>query len=149
MMSQAGSGLKKFKDLIDVEADRLAQSIGANSFEDAFLQGSTLGTVGVNKQGGIEAGVVTKGAVQAVDESLGEITGRNIQREALAQQNDRIRAEEMERERLLEDQRRRDQKLDVIASRSAAGLRNINTGGGTRGGTGTLTTGAERDFLGL
>lgn len=117
---------------------------GGNFFEEVV---NTVADVGVNymtmglagyEDGKIKKGVVTRG----VDEAVGELTGRNMQRDVLDQQRSSVQAakqeEEVERQNALG--RRRDR--DVMASRAAAISRR-------RGSLGLGGDGLEADVLGV
>lgn len=117
---------------------------GDNFFEEAV---NTIADVGVNymtmglvgyEDGQIKKGVVTRG----VDEAVGELTGRNMQRDVLYQQRTAVKkAEEdaqLERENTLA--RRRDR--DVLASRAAAISRR-------RGSLGLGGDNVQADILGV
>lgn len=142
MSGGGGNPIQEFSDNVGAEADRVSRRFGANSTQDALLQLHTFGIAGVSEEGDLEFG----GSVRAADEAIGEITGRNLQREALNRQTERIRAEEAERERLLELERER-QELDDLRASRAAGARRNRAGGG--GNAQTFNLGDQRDFLGI
>lgn len=104
---------------------------------NAAVNISTLGTVGY-KDGKFIDGVYTR----ALDEGIGEISGRNKGRDAIDQQKTALRdakkAEEEEQETLIG--RRRDQ--DILASRAAAIARR-------RGSLGLGGDGLQADLLGV
>jgi hypothetical protein len=111
----------------------------------------TVGLVGYDANSGkVDKGVVT----HAVDEGVGELTGRNQAREALNRQSQAI--DEEKRAREIEDQNRQLQnfRMDVAASRSAAAIRNTAQARGSAGSIPAPSAvnnklGAdERDFLG-
>lgn len=117
---------------------------GGNFFEEAV---NTIADVGVNymtfglagyEDGQLKKGVVTRG----VDEAVGELTGRNMQRDVLDQQRQAVRQaqEDEEKDRQNALGRRRDQ--DIMASRAAAIARR-------RGSLGLGGDGLSADVLGV
>ena len=81
---------------------------------------STMGLAGFDGRGfNPQAGALTNFA----DESIGEVTGRNMQREALYQAGQMMLAEDARRARLLADERLAQAEADRAASNSAAGSR--------------------------
>lgn len=107
------------------------------------VQSSSFGLVGY------ENGKIGKGGVtRAADESLGEITGRNMARDQMAAAEARINAEAAARDREQAAQRERDALMDRNASMAARGSR---ASARTRAGqTMNFTLGGdEQDFLGL
>jgi len=110
---------------------------------DVALQYQSLGTVGY-ENGKFKRGVT----VQAVDEGLGEITGRNVAREQINAQKDAIN----EQKSLLAEQRRKElldrQNKDIQASNQAAGLRQRNPQL-DRASVNNDILGDNKDYLGL
>ena len=81
---------------------------------------STLGLVGYDGRGfNPQAGAMTNFA----DEAIGEVTGRNMQREALYQAGQLTAAEDARRAQLLANERLAQAEADRAASNSAAGNR--------------------------
>lgn len=119
------------------------------------LQATTGGLVGI-EDGGIAPGLIGGGVLHAVDEGLGEITGRNLQREQIGKQEARLREAEAQAERDLELEQLQEFRSQVAASRGVEAIRstqnrstrNRRAGGGRGGRTPSLGT-EERQFLGL
>lgn len=82
----------------------------------------------------------------AIDEGVGEVTGRNVAREGLYQQQRALEAEVARREEELQNQMRQNQNMDIQASNAAGALR---TGSNRSTVTNAANTALERDFLGL
>jgi hypothetical protein len=112
---------------------------------DVLIPIGSFGTLGVDESGALEAGF----GLENIDEAVGELSGRNQQREALAQANDRATEEEANRATLLEQEQERARILDVQASQAAGTLR---AGTSNRSGAANLrsaTIAEDGDFLGL
>lgn len=86
-------------------------------------------------------------ATRAIDEGIGEVTGRNVQREQMARAEERFREEQRIRKQLRNDEMRFNESRDLAASR-AAGSRYRGTPGG-RSVTSYGELGGNGDFLGL
>lgn len=82
----------------------------------------------------------------SVRSGIGEITGANVAREALEDSRARFRQEQLARQRELEARQEADRLTALRRSRAAG---NRTRGGGGSRGTGGVSLGADRDFLGL
>jgi hypothetical protein len=102
---------------------------------------ATLGLVGMDDNGNFGAGAVAR----AVDEGVGELTTRNLQRRALNEAEDRMAAEQAARAQEIADEREFARQQDVRASQQVAAIRRTaqSRQDAVLGFTG------ERDFLGL
>lgn len=131
-------------------ASTVTGSNGNNHLEDLANIATNLLTQGlVGYSGGRlnpRAGAITHG----IDESLGEITGRNMARDINWQNNQRIDAEQRQREQELVNMQRQAQ-LDDLAASNAAGKGDLGTlGGRGQGGYNANDMGTfNTDFLGL
>lgn len=115
----------------------------ASTIVNAASNYLTWGLVGF-EDGKFGAGLTTR----AVDEGIGEVTGRNVARKQMMETQDQIRAERQLREGELRDQQAAAERDDVAASNRARASR------GGRGGAGGDSDGAgigatTQDFLGL
>lgn len=94
------------------------------------------------------------GAFELFDETLGEITGRNLARQQAGLAETRLQQEDARRAQDLLDEQERAKQLDIARSSGAQAIRNSAyarsrggfSGGGFLGGGGNSD---ERDFLGL
>ena len=106
----------------------------------------TMGMVGYDKKTGkLDKGINTR----AVDETLGELTGRNMQREMMYKAEVRADEEEAARNKMLSDQRKQNELDDRAASNAAGAVR-----GGSAGRVNTQNFkygdfSPDEDFLGL
>lgn len=121
--------------------EELSNNLLRGDLANAAVQVGTLGTAGL-KDGQFSKGVMA----QALDEGLGEISGRNVARAALNDQRDALRQEKVRKEQVQREEQERKRKMDVQASLSAQ--RSTVTGKGVDelGDSDLL---GERDFLGL
>lgn len=103
---------------------------------------STLGIAGV-KDGKLGKG----GMMQAADEAVGEITGRNLMRKQMADAGEALDKEAAQRDLDLKNKQLQDYRADVLASRSAQGVRDSVVG--KAAGVMGATLGDEKDLLGL
>lgn len=102
------------------------------------------GVVKINKDGSIAKGWGTR----AVDEGVGEVSGRNAQRQALNAANDRLKLEEENASIRQANDRVQKQELDRAKSSTAAAA--TATARATANQTmGSTVSPMERDFLGL
>lgn len=77
---------------------------------------------------GMKDGKITKGVLtNAVDEGVGEVTGRNAARKELMNNNDRVEAERLARAKELKDKQALDARNDLAAS-NAAGAKTQSLG---------------------
>jgi hypothetical protein len=86
-------------------------------------------------------------AVRGIDEGIGEMTGRNVQREQMARAEERFRQEQKNRKRLRLDDLRYDEMRDLAASRAAGSRYRSRGTGASASSYGEL--GGSGDFLGL
>ncbi len=131
-------------------------SDGEDPFEDfieevtedpikAITNYATGGLLSLDKKGKFGKGA----SVRAVDEAVGEVTGRNKARQAAGEAAAAIEEERQARMQELSNQREAKRQMDLDASRRASGLRRR---GPTKLGTSTSTTADTEetvDFLGL
>lgn len=89
------------------------------------------------------------GLIRAGDEALGEITGRNLQREAIYQGQVRLQKEEANREKMLADEQQQSENKDRLASNMAQAVRNRSSKKGRSLYSISEPINPERDFLGL
>lgn len=66
---------------------------------------------------------IAEGAKNLVSESIGELTGRNLQRKALMEQRDQIQLAKEEQQKMISDERERKRQSDISASSMAASIR--------------------------
>lgn len=148
------NGGKKKKDpfsqALDIVVSGTTQALGdlgvkKNLVEDTVDIGLNVATYGLV---GYDGNGLKKGAsVRALDESVGEITGRNQARQAQNEANARLVAEDAERKRLLDLERKQRETEDISASFAA---RSIRQGAPQmRGNYSSSAASPERDFLGL
>lgn len=106
---------------------------GGNIFGDGnFFNGQNLGTTILNAAMnyatyglvGFEDGKIGKGMLtRGIDEGVGELTGRNMQRKMLMESQDKVREEHTIRNQELADQQQQMQNADMQASNAATGRR--------------------------
>lgn len=108
------------------------------------LQAFTGGTVGY------EDGKFTKGAIlRGADEAIGEITGRNMQRKMIMQQESALEAEAARQAQARNAQLARQEQQDITAS-NLAGARRVSSLLQALGFTGSSTQPVtNEDYLGL
>lgn len=111
-----------------------------DTIASAIINYGTFGLVGY-EDGGLKAGVATK----AVDEGLGEITGRNQMRKIAMDQQAAINAERLARDEERAGQIRKQENQERQASMAGSGSRR-STGSN---GIGDTERRMESDFLGL
>jgi hypothetical protein len=126
--------------------------IDGNDTLNVLTNIATYGLVGIDGNGNASfgSGALTRG----VTEGVGELTGRNLQRRALAEANDKADVEQRQQATDLKNQQLNDYRADVLASRSAQGVRDTAVARGTSGAAATGVTGQplggdEKDLLGL
>lgn len=115
------------------------------NYVNAGTQYLTGGLVGYG-QNGLQRGAVTR----AGDEIIGELSGRNLARQALNEANARLVAEDAKRAQDLANERLRREQEDRSASFAASGVRagtSYSSGGAVFGGGGSYNP--DQDFLGL
>lgn len=139
--------IKEGVALVGDKADTAGERAGFKGGEDFLTQSLTLGLVGVDEEGGVGGGKLTR----QYDEFVGELTGRNARRAELHRQEGLLIQQKAERERLLAEEEQARFLADVGASRAAGDSR---TSGGRRSsrpssGSGAFSLGDQRDFLGL
>ena len=114
-------------------------------FADVALRLGTLGTLGVEGRGITTPGFDAAG--RAVSEGIGELTGRNLQREQLQRAEARIIEEEVAREKTLVEEQALTERTARQASVATEGIR--KTAAARQRGDSTSTLGGGGDFLGL
>lgn len=122
---------------------------GGSALDDIGNVALNIGTLGLV---GWEAGrgFRTGGTIHALDEGLGEITGRNLAREQMAKAEKAAAEEKVQREVDRQNENRSRELEDISASRAAAALRS-----GSQGYAPSPVmkignaSGDEKDFLGL
>jgi hypothetical protein len=130
-----------FRD-IGIKTDNLSEAL--NPVANAAVQYATVGLVGY-EDGKLSRGALTRG----IDESLGEITGRNMARDQAWLAEQRIKKEEEGRtlQRQQEIERRRQE--DIQASLLAQGASRRISGGSSRSPSlNWQPLGEGADFLG-
>ena len=115
---------------------------------DASTQTASGGLVSY-REGKFGVGPWAEAGWQALDEGLGEITGRNMMRDQAWQDQIRIENERKEREKELQLQRQQAASQDMIASLAAGQNSLPRIGSGARRGLSFDPQIMERDFLGL
>lgn len=135
-------------------------SSGGNNFTPDWVDDlvadplGTIANIGVNvSTGGMagydsKTGKIKKGVqLKAFDETWGEITGRNMKRKALNEQNEKITKaeEEMRTQKRIEGERK--EAIDRQSSFAALSVRNGNSAFNPEKAVNTGDP--ERDFLGL
>lgn len=123
------------------DQDKTAQALGFNNWEDMSVNVLTAGTAGIGEDGGLEWGDTG----QWLDETVGEISGRNQKRAALHEQNKRYEEEKALRDKMLKEEEMRREMED----RSASSFAGIGRNYGRSTSSLTSTLGDQRDFLGL
>ena len=108
------------------------------------VQGVTAGTVGYDKNTGkIKKGAAIKGG----DELLGEITGRNMKRKALADANEKVSKAEADMRQQRDDELK---KKEVLARQNSFSAQRLLSGTGSGFSNKSKVVGdPEKDFLGL
>lgn len=131
----------------------MGQSGGKNVLDqglDAFVNVATYGTVGYEGNGQFGKGLY----VNATDETLGEITGRNVQREALQMQQSALTEQKAKDAQSRADALKQQELADVAASNAAGNdssnrrLRALMAQQNSMTATGTLGAGSE-SYLGM
>lgn len=130
-------------------ADALQNATGINPHSDIIdlsLQYVTHGLVGFKN------GKPTKGFLtNAIDESIGEVTGRNAARKQIMQQEDAVNAEAARKDQQLKDEQLRAYRQDVNASNFAyysQASANSKNGSGMKSNN-IGSSDISQDFLGL
>lgn len=131
-----GDGEDPFSQLVnDITSDPLG----------AFVDFTTRGLVSYDSK----KGKLKKGAtVRAVDETVGELTGRNMARKQAGLAAEAIRDEKAARLQDIANQREAKRQQDLAASQQAAGLRRKSVKKATQSST-SMTDSVTTDFLGL
>lgn len=135
------------RQTIERAAEQVSNGTGIRTLDDVInvaTQYSTFGLVGF-EDGKIKAGVTTR----AVDEGIGEVTGRNLNRKANMEAKDAVAAEAAARAKDLADRRARKARLDVQASTEAGLILNSQDAQQRTQLLGQAEAGMTRDFLGL
>lgn len=112
---------------------------------DAFTQYVTFGLAGVGEDGKLKKGVTGR----AVDEGVGELTGRNAQREQMNAAKDRLKIETENRRVQQANEQMRNQQVDQSKSNTAAAAYATSTALSRESISQTAETMTSRDFLGL
>lgn len=121
-------------------------SDGGVDVEQVVNAAVNIGTFGLV---GVQDGRVGTGAmVRAVDEAVGEVSGRNLQREALNQAREQMQVETAARAQEQRDANEQRRRQDVAASQGAAAIRRRQADQ-TRAESMALGLTGERDYLGL
>lgn len=117
-----------------------------NNLGDAgniLLQNFTYGTIGYDKdEGKLKKGFLT----HAVDETIGELTGRNMARKELMNQREEVESAATAQKKLLDDERQRQYGQEVKTSNYASMIRDRsfqkyrNSLGTESGASGTRST---------
>ena len=95
---------------------------------------------------------IVRGVGHAIDEGIGEVTGRNLQRRELGRAEERRRQEEARRDQLIADARAEEEIADISASQSAASTRRgrrISPTARRRSLTNVTGEDEDRDLLGV
>lgn len=125
-------------------------SSGGGFLNDVANIGTNLLTLG---SAGMENGKLVKrgGALQLIDESLGEVTGRNVARKELMNSQDAVKAEAAAREAERLNALQQKETADRMSSSAAAGLsKRKSTSSSTLGMSGTdFMASTNSDLLGL
>ena len=127
--------------------DPLSNATGIRTVDDVINVGTqylTYGTVGY-KDGKFGAGVTTR----AIDEGVGEMTGRNLNRKAAMEAKDAVAAEAAARRQDSADKQARRARLDVQASTEAGLITGSQNAQQRSQLLGQAEAGMTRDFLGL
>jgi len=111
---------------------------------NAGLNYITAGLVGY-EDGKIKAGVLTR----AVDEGIGEVTGRNQGRKRNMEAADAVAADGVARAQQLADEQKRKQRLDVEASVNAGLLTQSQSSQSRNQILSSAESSMTKDFLGL
>lgn len=144
----SSSGIKSPGDVANWYGDRL----GLHSAGDALNLGAqylTFGAVGYDAQTGkLKMGATT----HALDETVGEVTGRNIQREALHKQEDALSQAQQDAATQTANSNLNKMRTDIQSSYAARGANAPRTGflppsGGSPSGQPLGSD--ERTFLGV
>lgn len=118
---------------------------GINQVANVAANVGSFGLIGFNDEGQLQKGATLRGA----DEVVGEVLGRNLMREQMRNAEARYEQERVQREKLLEDERKRRMQDDVMASQAALTARNTATGASSKGATSRYVPATKTDFLGL
>ena len=127
--------------------DAISNATGIRTIDDVINVGTqylTHGLVGYD-DGKFGAGVTTR----AIDEGIGEVSGRNQARKAGMDAKDAVAAEAAARARQLAEERTRKQRLDVQTSVEAGLITGSQTAQQRSQLLGQAEAGMTRDFLGL
>jgi hypothetical protein len=117
-----------------------------NDLTSVATQYLSLGVVNY-KDGKVSEGVLSR----AVDEGVGEITGRNAARQANNMQSDQINKAAADRQIQLQQQRDQKQESDIAASRAAGNIRAASQPSPQQNSLGLsdVSRNLSKDFLGL
>lgn len=116
----------------------------ATQIADVAVQISTGGLVGVDKDG-LERGASLRG----VDETVGELTGRNQARKANMEAKDALNEEKAAKKKQIADEQKRKDVQDIQASQYAASVRATAEAVRNKSLGGSGATTPSTDFLGL
>lgn len=113
-----------------------------NTLANAAVNYTTFGLVGY------ENGKLTKGGtINALDEGIGELTGRNAARKTQMETKDAVQAERVARNQQIKDENAAKGRRAVSASKYAASVRNSSTA--VQNNTlGNASSSLTKDFLG-
>ena len=117
------------------------------AFTDLAVTAASAGNVGY-KDGGFQEGV----SLRNYDEFVGSIDGRNMARKVGYETEQKLREAEIKAGVDLANERLQAYRTDMMASRSAQGIRNTAAArarGGGGGGIGSSMFDGEREFLGI
>jgi hypothetical protein len=103
------------------------------------------GTVGMNSSGRIGMGAATRG----MDEILGEVTGRNMQRQQIWENEQRLKQAQMDAQTDLLNSRKQAERDDMAASMAAGGNRATAYARSRRNLAWKALGQEEKDFLGI
>ena len=124
-------------------------SASFNSAWDNFITNITpVLTLGMQKYDGKRGFTKGNGGIYQFNEAIGEVTGRNMQREMMHKAEARAIEEERLRDQMIKDEQFKKQQMDIAAS-SAAAVINAPKGPSNPASYKLGSSGAERDFLGI
>lgn len=117
----------------------------AHSISNAVINMTTGGLVGM-QDGKLGEGY----ASHAVDEGIGEISGRNVARKQMMNESDAVTAEQVQRIKDLQNQQLQNQQNDVTSSNAAAAsIKAQNRNNGIPDSMTNSQMSLTKDFLGL
>lgn len=124
------------------DLDWLGSKIKPHDVINGIVQWGSAGLVGYGEDGKIKPGMTGR----AFDETLGEITGRNMGREMAFKADQRVEAEMAARQAQLAAEQEQARLEDLQASGAGGAMRRSVLGRSAGAGFGS---GMEKDFLGL